>query len=55
MATQTRPKMAETEYVLAPWHLRLIWWLTARLWGWGRGLLATSAEAPDLASPLWRR
>ncbi len=55
MPLQTQPKVAETEYVRAPWHLRLRWWLVARLWSWGRDMEEIGAESPDLANPLWRR
>jgi hypothetical protein len=55
MALQTRPQTTEIEYVRAPWHLRLRWWLAARMWRFGRALSAISADAPELANPLWRR
>jgi hypothetical protein len=54
MALQIRPK-TQTEYVPAPWYLRLRWWFAAQLWCLGRSFTETAAESPDLANPLWRR
>lgn len=55
MALQTQPKTTETEYIRAPWHLRLRWWLAARLWYMNQGLADISNDSPDLINPLWRR
>lgn len=55
MSLQTRPQTTEIEYVRAPWHLRLRWWVAAQLWCWHRSASEGFTEAPDLLSPLWRR
>lgn len=55
MALRTRPQTTQTEYVRAPWHLRLRWWFASWLWCWCRSFEETSVESPDLANPLWRR
>lgn len=55
MSLQIRPKIAEIEFVRAPWHLRLRWWFAAQLWHWRHSFGPGQADAPDLANPLWRR
>ncbi len=48
-------KIALIEYVIAPWHLRLRWWLEARLWCLGQGFGACEGGTPEQSNPLWRR
>jgi len=47
--------MDQTEYVRAPWYLRLQWWFVARIWDFGRSFEEVGADSPDLVNPLWRR
>lgn len=55
MKLRTPSKVATTEYVRAPWRLRLRWWLLARFWCWCRGFEELEARSPEQANPLWRR
>lgn len=55
MATRTRPQTTQTDYVRAPWPLRLRWWLAGQLWSWGRSFEDMGAQSADQANPWWRR
>lgn len=55
MKLRTPSKVATTEYVQAPWHLRLRWWLAARFWCWCRGFDELDVRSPEQANPLWKR
>lgn len=55
MKLETPPKVATTEYVLAPWHMRLRFWLGERLWCWCRSFEQDGLESPEQANPLWWR
>ncbi|NTV63198.1 MAG: hypothetical protein HGA65_06640 [Oscillochloris sp.] len=55
MVLQTRPKTAQTDYVCAPWYLRLRWWIDACIWHLGHSFEEISADSADLVNPLWRR
>lgn len=55
MATRTRPQTTRPDYVRAPWHLRLRWWLAAQLWVWGESFEGVGAQSADQANPWWRR
>ncbi len=56
MALQIRPQTSQIEYIRAPWHLRVRWWLVARCWAFSHSLTESSGiEVPDLVNPLWRR
>lgn len=55
MKLRTPSKVATTEYVQAPWRLRLRWWLVGRFWCWCRGLEELDVRSPEQANPLWRR
>jgi hypothetical protein len=52
METRTR---IDVTYCLAPWYLRLRWWIAGIIWNWGRGCEELSIESPNLAQPLWHR
>jgi hypothetical protein len=55
MKLKTPSKTALTEYCLAPWHLRVRWWLAACFYSWCYGLEQSGAESPEQVNPLWRR
>ncbi|WP_172450725.1 hypothetical protein [Candidatus Chloroploca asiatica] len=55
MKLETPSKVALTEYVLAPWHLRLRWWACGFFWSWCQGFEAHHVTSPEQANPLWRR
>ncbi|WP_165774704.1 hypothetical protein [Candidatus Viridilinea mediisalina] len=48
-------KIATTDYVVAPWHLRLRWWCAARFWCWCKSFEELQIDTPDQANPLWRK
>jgi len=54
MQLKTPQKTTFTEYVAAPWHLRLRWWVIAYWWGWCDSFEQSAAELPEQANPLWR-
>ena len=45
----------QTDYDLAPWHLRLRWWFAARFWLWCHSFEELSLDSPEQANPLWHR
>lgn len=51
MRLRTRMRV---EYTLAPWHLRLRWWMAEVLWGWGKSFEDMGAQSADQANPWWR-
>jgi hypothetical protein len=55
MKLKTPSKTALTEYTLAPWHLRVRWWLLARLYDWFTTYEETGAESSEQVNPLWRK
>lgn len=55
MKLKTPSKTTLTEYTVAPWSLRVRWWLEARLWRWCKGLEETGAQSPEQANLLWRK
>ncbi|MFV9504691.1 MAG: hypothetical protein AB4911_09010 [Oscillochloridaceae bacterium umkhey_bin13] len=55
METRTPSKVALTEYMLAPWHLRLGWWLMGQLWRFGQLFIITEEAHPEQINPLWHR
>lgn len=55
MATTIKPATVETEYVLAPWHLRVRWWLLAGFWRVCDVFAPIVDESPEQQHPLWRR
>lgn len=55
MKLETPSKIALTEYVLAPWHLRVRWWLEAGLWWLCERFTVPVESSPEQANPFWRR
>ncbi len=55
MKLETPPKVAQIEYVLAPWHLKVRWWLEERFWLWCQIFAQEGAESPEQANPFWWR
>jgi hypothetical protein len=55
MKLKTPSKLVLTEYNLAPWHVKLCWWLEARLWWWGKSFEEHGAASPEQAHPFWRK
>jgi hypothetical protein len=55
MKLKTPSKTALTEYRLAPWHIRLRWWLEARLWCWEKGFEECGADTTEQVNPFWRK
>ena len=53
MKLQTPSRTALTEYVLAPWHLRLRWWLAACFWRWCQSFAESDAETTSQVNPYW--
>lgn len=44
-----------TQYILAPWHMRMRWWLALCFWRWSQSFVALHIEDPGQANPLWHR
>jgi hypothetical protein len=55
MKLQTPPRVAEIEYCVAPWHMRLWFWLQERYWCWCQSFQQPGVESPEQVNPLWRR
>lgn len=55
MIRQIKPVSAEVEYCIAPWYLRMRWWIAGRLWCWSRSFEFLALECPEQANPWWRR
>lgn len=55
MKLETPSQTALIEYSLAPWHLRLRWWVLARFYCWCKSFEQVGAEAPEHVNPLWKR
>lgn len=55
MKLETPSKVATIDYVLAPWYMRLRFWLAERYWRWCRSFEQDGVEAPEQVNPLWRR
>lgn len=55
MKLKTPSQTVLTEYTLAPWPLRLRWWLSARFWRWCKGFEEAGAQSPEQVNALWRK
>jgi hypothetical protein len=55
MKLKTPSKTTLTEYCLAPWHLRVRWWLASRFSRWCSTFEESGAQSPEQVNPLWRR
>lgn len=53
---QLKPAIRELpDYVVAPWHRRVRWWLVAQYWCWCRSCDVSGAESPEQINLWWRR
>jgi hypothetical protein len=55
MALPVRTITELPEYLLAPWHLKLRWWLLAGFWRLADLFAPMAEEAPEQQNALWRR
>jgi hypothetical protein len=55
MKIASPPRVVETDYLLAPWQLRVRWWLLAGFWRLCDSFAPLVDERPAQQNPLWQR